>query len=242
MDDLKYNGLDADDVLGVNENDDEEIGDLGIVDFRRLDQLDPSHQNLWFRLETAHDGWLTVQSVNEWTPDQLKLDLYTPGNLNQPIAESQTTDAIPRIDHSVEEGQVYLLHATGSGFYVDLLLANLVDESGTAVTVHGTAENDILVFDAAASREITINGVAYHYEDTEVSTVDFAAGEGRDEVWLYDSAGNESVEAWPDHAILTNGPWRLGGRLHRVGNRNRGPASLRDSRRDRFCRVSTARK
>ena len=209
-DDPNYSGLDADDVSVTNVDDDEGVVpvQLGRVDFRRLESLDPSSQELWFRLETAHDGWLTVQSAGEWAADQLTLGLYDPAELGVPLAVSETSDATPRLDHNVGQGQggqVYLLKVAGSASHVSLMLANLVHEVGSAVTVYGTTEADEFVFDAAASREITINGVAYHYEDTQVSTVDFNGGDGRDVAWLYDSAGDETLEAWPDRATLING-------------------------------------
>jgi hypothetical protein len=202
-DDPDYGGLEVADVAVTSQDDDESM-DLGRVDFRRLESLVPGEQGLWFRLETAHDGWLTVQSAAQWTADQLTLELYDPADRETPLATSNPSDAAPRFDHLVEEGQIRLLRITGSASNVTLLLANLVHEAGSALTVHGTAENDEFIFDAAASRTITINGVAYHYEDSEVSTVDFNGGDGRDMAWLFDSPGNESLEAWPDRAVLLN--------------------------------------
>ena len=202
--DPNYGNLDAEDVAVVNVDDDETV-DLGQVDFRQVESVTPGKQGLWFRLETAHEGWLTVQSAGSWTADQLTFGLYAPTDLKTPLAVSQVGEAMQRFDHGVEQGQVYLLRVTGTASNVTLLLANLVHKAGSAVTVYGTDQNDVFVFDAAASREIAINGVAYHYEDTQVSTVSFAGGSGRDMAWLYDSAGNESLEAWPDRAILTNG-------------------------------------
>ena len=203
-DDLNYSDPDAVDLAVVNVDDDEMM-DLGAVDFRRVDSLTPGGEGLWFRLETVHEGWLTAQAVGSWTADQLTLSLYSPDDLDTPLTVSQLLDGTPRLDYTVEQGQVYVLRATGTASDVDLLLANLVHEAGSAVTVYGTVEADEFIFDAAASRTITINGVVYHYEDTTVSAVDFDGGEGRDIVWLYDSAGNESLEAWPDHASFVNG-------------------------------------
>ncbi len=206
-DDLAYNGWDADDIQVTNEDNDEEFvpEDLGQADFRRLESLAPTGQELWFQLETTHDGWLTVVADAEWTADQLSFALYDPGDLAAPLAVADASQVAPRFDYAVGQGNVLLLQVTGTTSEATLLLANLVNEVGTAITVFGTADADVLTFDAAASREITINDVVYHYEDSEVATVDFDGGEGRDTVWLYDSTGNESLEAWPDHASFVNG-------------------------------------
>ena len=202
--DPNYGNLDAEDVEIVNVDDDETV-DLGLVDFRQVESVTPGEQGLWFRLETAHEGWLTVQSAGSWSADQLTFGLYAPTDLKTPLAVSQVGEAMQRFDHGVGQGQVYLLRVTGSASNATLLLTNLVHKAGSAVTVYGTDQDDVFVFDAGASREIAINGVTYHYEDTQVSTVGFAGGSGRDMAWLYDSAGNESLEAWPDRAALTNG-------------------------------------
>ena len=178
--------------------------DLGQVDFKRLESLDPSAEELWYSLETTHEGWLTVQADEGWTANELTLQLVEPESPSVPIATSTLQDGTLRLDYNAEQGQTYLLHVTGTASNVNLLLANLVHEVGTAVSVYGTNDADVFVFDAATSRDITINGVVYHYEDTEVSTIEFAGGEGRDVAWLYDSAGDESLEAWPDRATLTN--------------------------------------
>lgn len=178
--------------------------ELGQVDFTRLDSLDPSTGELWFRLYAVRDGWLTVQATDEWAASELTVSLYEAADLDVPVATSDLQDGVPRLDYTVQQGQAYLLQVTGTASDVSLLLANLVQEAGTEITVYGTEDADVFVFNAAPSRELTINGVAYHYDDAEVSAVDFIGGEGRDVAWLFDSAGNENLEAWPDRATLTN--------------------------------------
>ena len=178
--------------------------DLGQVDCKRLESLDPSAGELWYSLETAHEGWLTVQAVEGWTANELTFQLVEPEAITVPIATSTLQEETLRFDYSVEQGQTYLLHVTGTASDASLLLANLVHQTGTSVTVYGTGDADVFVFSAATARDITINGVAYHYEEAEISTIEFTGGEGRDVAWLYDSTGNESLEAWPDRATLTN--------------------------------------
>ncbi len=203
--DPNYHGLDVPDVAITNEDDDTfDFVDLGIVDFRQLDDLSPGAGELWFRLVTAHDGWLTAQSVSEWSQDQLTLCLYKEADLEMPLAESNALDALPRIDYAAEQDQVYFVNVTGSGTNIDLLLGNLVHEQGSVVTVFGTEQGDEFTFDAGASRHVTINGLTYYYDDFPVSEVTFAGNEGRDTAFFYDSSGNEVVEAWPDHATMSN--------------------------------------
>ena len=197
----------TDGVVTVSGGDDEPFTpvELGEVDFTRLESLNPSAGELWFRLTAVHDGWFTVQAVDEWTSAELAFQLYESADRSVTVATSSLQDGNPRLDYEVQQGESYLLQVTGTASDASLPLANLVHEAGTAITVYGTDEGDVFVFDAGTSRAITINGVCYEYEATEVSTVEFDGGEGRDMAWFYDSAGNESLEAWPDRATLTNG-------------------------------------
>jgi hypothetical protein len=202
-DDPHYSGVNAADV-SVSNTDKKSIVpvDLGRVDFRRLESLNPGAGELWFQMEATHDGWLTIKSVHAWTATQLSLGLYNPSDLTTPLATSAASDATPRIDHSVTESQIYLLRVTGSASNVSLLLANLVHEAGSAVTVHGTTAADEFVFDGAASREIMINGVEYHYEDTQVTMVDFNGGDGDDSATLTGGPDTEIARFFPDHGTF----------------------------------------
>ncbi len=179
--------------------------ELGQVDFTTLESIDPSAGELWFSLEAAYDAWLTVQAVETSTAGELAFSLYETTNLDVPVASSSLQDEKPRLDFEAQQGETYLIQVKGAASDASLLVANLVHETDTAVTVYGTDEADVFVFTSSPLRTITINGVAYSYEDTEVSTIDFEGGDGRDVVWLYDSAGDESLEAGPDQATLVNG-------------------------------------
>ena len=56
----------------------------------------------------------------------------------------------------------------------DLRVANLVHhERHHCHSPFGTAGKDTFEFDAAASRDVTINGVRYHFDDAQVESVDF---------------------------------------------------------------------
>jgi hypothetical protein len=201
-----YAALPAQQFSLVNLDDDESlvVVNLGLVDFRRLEGLEPGAGGLWYRLETAHDAWLTIQSAAPYTAAQLALELYAPAHTTTPLAISNPADATPRIDYDVQEGQTYLVKASGSASSVELWLANLVHQADGAVTVYGTAQNDDFRFDAGDSRTITINGVVYKFSDSEVSTAHFDGGDGWDAAWLYDSRGDDTLEAWPGHALMAN--------------------------------------
>jgi glutamine cyclotransferase len=201
-----YAALPAQQFSLANADDDEGlvVVDLGAVDFRRLEGLNPGAGELWYRLETSHAGWLTIQSAAAWTSEQLAIGIYAPEDTAAPLAVSNPVDATPRIDYAVEQGQTYLVKVSGSASGVELWLANLVHVVGGSLTAHGTPQDDDFHFDAGASCTITVNGVVYKFDDGEVATFQFDAGEGFDVVWLYDSPGDDTLEAWPDRVVMSH--------------------------------------
>ena len=180
--------------------------DLGLIDSGQVHSINSGgSESVWLRLETTHAGWLTFESTTEQTSAELTMTLHSPTDLDTVLASSNGSDAVPRFDYAVQPGESYMVKMTGSSTDATLQYANLVHQDGDTVTVHGTPRADVFAFDAGASHEITINEVAYHFEDTEVSTVTFDGGGERDVAWLYDSPGDETLEAWPDRAVFKNG-------------------------------------
>ena len=145
-----YAALPAQQFSLANADDDEGlvVVDLGAVDFRRLEGLNPGAGELWYRLETSHAGWLTIQSAAAWTSEQLAIGIYAPEDTAAPLAVSNPVDATPRIDYAVEQGQTYLVKVSGSASGVELWLANLVHVVGGSLTAHGTPQDDDFHFDA----------------------------------------------------------------------------------------------
>ena len=83
-------------------------------------------------------------------------------------------------------------------------IANLVRHTGTTVTVFGTDGDDTFEFAPTGSYRVTINGVAYHFDNAVVATVNFAGGNGTDVALLNDSSGNDTYTATPDYALMAS--------------------------------------
>ena len=199
--DPEYDGFDTDSVTVVNQ-DNEEYVDLGPVDFGYLDSLSPFGRALWFRLEAAHNGWLTVQSAEAATQGQLALALYDSADLQTPLAASNASDATPRFDYLVEEGQVRLLKVTGTSSSAALTIANVVNTSGTAIEVFGTDGVDHFEFEPTGSYRIAINGVDYHFDNSQYETIVFTGGAGNDTATLSGGPDTEIGRFFPDHGTF----------------------------------------
>ena len=183
------------------------VDDLGSVDYTAVEALSLDDGSLYYTLETTHTGLLTLQAIESEASEGVSILLYDENPLlnddAEPIAESNLADGIERIDEAVSAGETYYVVLTGTDSDVDLQIANLVQQDGTALTVYGTDEDDNFLFNAA-ERSLTINGVEYDFEESEVTSVAFDAGEGTDVVVLYDSAGDDTLEAWASEAVLSN--------------------------------------
>ena len=179
--------------------------DLGPTAFLQLSDLDPSSDALWYRLETIHPGFLTVEAIVEGAADGVSLELLESIGSDTPLAISVPVDASQRIDYPVGSGETYFIRLSGNTADVDLRVVNLLNHVGTTTTVYGTEGDDTFEFDASASRVITINGVRYAFEDAEVESVSFAAGNGYDMVILRDSPGNETLESRTGSVSFSNG-------------------------------------
>ncbi|MFH1268472.1 MAG: hypothetical protein ABIK89_22345, partial [Planctomycetota bacterium] len=166
---------------------------LGPITYYELNGLDPSHGDLWYGFETTRQGFLTVVSLDAGG----ELRLYD-GNL-APL----TPGGDQRIDWQVGAGETYYFTLSGSVGPIDVRLANLVSHVGTTVTVDGTDGADQFEFAPTASRQVTINGIAYHFADAEAVLISFDAGAGNDTALLQGTSGPETFEFWPDHGELS---------------------------------------
>jgi hypothetical protein len=183
--------------------------DLGSVDFVRLSGLDPSAGTLFYRMETTHAGLLTLEAAFDHSAGDLELRLFDSSRQTL-LTASTATGGTSRLDWQVVAGQIYSIDVTGAAKPAEFRVANLLDRDGATVTVHGTAGDDQFAFNASSSRTITINGVAYHFDDGEVNSISFDGGEGHDTVVLEDSPGDETLTAGATHALFTNAEPTIG--------------------------------
>ena len=191
---------------------------LGPVDFLQLQDLNPSSGDLLYRLDTTHDGFLTLKTASAAPADDVALTLFDQSQSDPPLATAAPVDGNWRIDWQVNSGQTYYFTLGGTSTSLDLDLLNLVSHAGTAVTVHGTNASDEFKFNADASRRITINGVQYEFEAESVDSVTFDGGAGEDYAELSGSPGNETAVLRPETATvsspqldvtISNTPWIL---------------------------------
>ena len=184
--------------------------DLGTVDFWQVDGLSLANGSLYYQLQTAHTGFLTLEVLAPNPPTSARIKLYDQDPVANPGLTALVTSTLvglnQRADLVVGSGETYFVEIYGANPDFDLRIANLVQHDGTTVTVFGTDGNDQFVFNASESRMVSIKGVAYEFADTEVRLIQFDGGLGYDRVEMRDSAGDETLEAWATQATFSNSP------------------------------------
>ncbi len=169
------------------------VNDLGTVDFRDdLVNQDPAAGDLWYRLDAAHDGLLTVELGGSGAA-AAAVDLFDASQAAvAALADGPSTGGA---DFLVTAGASYYLKLSGGAADVDLRLTNLVEQAGAALTVHGTDADDLFEFELAEGHYVRINGTEYLFAAVAgaVDTVDFDGGLGNDTATFYGDAADQSA-------------------------------------------------
>ena len=221
--DADFNGLDSFTYRAADGQDESELATvnltvaqaLGEVDFLIVETQNPTTGELWYRGQSVREGILSIEALFDGQPEDVSLTLFA-SNLDE-LATSEPVNGILRIDHDVEAGQTFLLRVSGVNEDVDLRLANLVQQDGQTVTVHGTAGDDSLQFETivdrplmvgATVRWLQINGVEYEFSTPVVASpplfsLTYYGGEGSDTAVVTGSDDDENVTVYPDRAIVS---------------------------------------
>ena len=176
------------------------IADLGVVE-----QLEVADQSLylsekWFELTASRDGVLTVEAMLDSARGTASLELYNASN--QLIASSATRSDVERVDVTVGAGETFTIRIAGVNEDIDLRLTNLVQIAGDTADVFGTAGDDVFAFAAGTTHHVTVNGVAYQFAGSSISTINFHGGAGTDEIRMTGTAADETATLRPGSADL----------------------------------------
>jgi hypothetical protein len=172
------------------------VSDLGPVDFLLLSGEDPAAWSVLYGLETVRDGYLTLEALSPAGSREPYVVLYD-NNFSRLNAGS-------RIDRQVASGEDYFFVVSTTSPGIDLRICNLVQHSGTSVTVCGTDGADQFEFDASASRIVAVNGVRYEFDDHGADTFAFHGSDGDDAIVLDGNDAADALELWPGSGSLLN--------------------------------------
>ena len=171
--------------------------ELGVVDFTQLSGLTPTEGDVWYQFTTTRIGELAV--IVSAASGSAHATLYD-GSTS--LVTSTGVEGGERLDHPVQAGETYLLKVAGDATEANLTIANLVATTGTEIQVSGTAADDAFAFAPTGSYTVTINGVEYHFDDTQYETIVFNGSEGDDTATLTGGPDTEVARFFPDHGTF----------------------------------------
>ena len=169
---------------------------LGALEFLTLAGLDLAAGDRWFTIQAARDGFLSVEGASDGT-----LTLFGAEPSGNPVAVATLQEGRLRLDVQASAGEMFYLKASGTSTSAELRLANLVQQTGSTVTVVGTAGDDAFRFDAGTGR-LEINGIGYAFSPSAVSLVAFDGAGGNNQATLTGTAADETLTAVAGSASL----------------------------------------
>lgn len=173
--------------------------DLGAVDYLELSNVTITHGQAWYCVSAAHSGYLTIETSGLPSNASVQVLLFDEGHTALGTLAPDASSG--RVDIQVEAGEVYYFSVTGSGS-VDLCLANLVEQNGGTVIVHGTAGDDSFSVAVGSSYQISANGVSYSFDSASVNVVSIDGGQGNDTTTIVGSAEDETATLYPGSATF----------------------------------------
>jgi hypothetical protein len=92
----------------------------------------------------------------------------------------------------VSPAQKFYVKLSGTATDVALRAVNLVDHTGSTLTVLGTDNNDSYEFITGTPHQLIVNGVRYEFEPAMVATITVDGGTGRDTLTFSGSDGSDA--------------------------------------------------
>jgi len=156
-----------------------------------------------FQFQATRDGLLSVEAS---AAAGLAFDVYNANG--ERLGASAQTNGGQRVDFSAYGGATYTLRVTAASDAVDFRLTNLITITGDRAQVFGTSGDDVVIFQAGATHQLSINGVQYALAGGAIHEFSFDGGAGADVVSMTGTAGI-------DQATLTVDSSRLSGQGYR---------------------------
>jgi subtilisin family serine protease len=176
--------------------------DLGPTGFEQLRQVALPSGGQWYRLETRHEGWLTVEARFGRRVD-VQLDLFDV--TGRWLSRGGPYGGYERIDWNTEARQTYFVHVQGGSVLDQLTVANVAtrsSSSGTQITV--PAEVSVVEVTRETNWGMVLDGLAYTMPAG--AAVDVTLNVGADDlVSLRTAEASPLVYARPDQ-IDVRGP------------------------------------
>lgn len=164
--------------------------DWGAISFSEIDGLANSGDN-WYRIVTSNPGLFSAEAFFDANGGQASLELYD--SSLESIDTGTSADGTSRVNAWTTAGTELYLKVSGDNNDIDFRVTNLVNVTGTTVTIAGTDGDDAFTFDAGSTHELSVNGTTYSFSNIAVTSFEFDGGEGYDSINMYGTSGDETA-------------------------------------------------
>jgi len=159
-----------------------------------------------FQLQASQRGMLTVEATTE-AGRTLTLEVY---DSQMRLRGSQTTtNGNLRLDTQAQPGETFFVKARGAGGEVDFRVGNQVAWGGGVLIVNGSDLDDTISIDASQGFSISVNGIDYLLNKTDIQNIRLWGNGGNDRLNLKLGAENDNVATSPDRLFVRNDQFRL---------------------------------
>ena len=167
-----------------------------VVDLGSVDVLERSLSgSSKYMLTAEHTGLLTVV-VDAGSQVSGSLQVLRPSVANGTLIDSTVVDHQWRIDLNVTAGQsieFVLPDATSRNVHV----VNLIQQQGTALTIHGTDSADNFKVDLSNGIVATVAGISYQFDSTTTNSLTLDGHQNNDTLTVVGSTRSEKAELRP---------------------------------------------
>ena len=171
------------------------VVDWGIVDYFERENETLTSEESWFQITAQRAGMVTVEATFADAQGDVDLELYTTdGTL---VSSSNAGSNYERVDVAADQGESLLLHVVGRNADVGFRLANLVGTSGDRLLIAGTSGDDAINIRLGKSIDISVNGIDYSWEASQIATVHIDGSRGDDRLLLTGGVSKEQVQLRP---------------------------------------------
>jgi subtilisin family serine protease len=176
-----------------------DVTNLGEVDYWKQ-SLDAGNS---LRVQASQDGIFSVQWTNHDAPSgSLAVTRAGAMALRDSTWESETL----RIDLDVTAGQWLDIQLPGSAAdHGVLTLANVLTQSGSSLSLHGTQASDQIGVDLSNGLKVRFGDIEYAYPTGTIQQLTIDAHIGNDELTVVGSAQSDKVDLRTTNSTIENG-------------------------------------
>jgi subtilisin family serine protease len=205
--------------------------DVGLIDDLLLPGWDTDRLGSWLRLAPALGGWLTVLASTDSLADGASLTLYDRDFSR--IGSATGSGSSLRLDVIASAGQPLYLKVDGAEQPIDLRIVNLITTSDGQLLVQGTEGDDIIRLQPGQGIELTVNEVAYRFDELAYPSVRIDAGRGYDRLDVTGSAEADQAELGAGRILIHGDRFEYRGegveRVHLFGGGGPDRVVIRDT-------------